>query len=89
MKFLIDTHCWLWFLLSPEKLNKDARKLLQDPEHGIYLSAASAWEIVIKYDLGKLELPLEPSEYIPRRLEALGHESLPPERRLRSSAASG
>ncbi len=37
----------------------------------------SAWEIVIKHDLGKLELPLEPAKYIPKRLEALGHESLP------------
>ncbi len=77
MRFLIDTHCWLWYLLSPEKLNEDTRELLQNPEHEIYLSAASAWEIVIKHDLGKLELPLKPTEYIPKRLEALGHESLP------------
>ncbi len=76
MKLLIDTHCWLWYLLSPEKLKLRIRELLQDLEHEICLSAASAWEIVIKYDLGKLELPLKPTEYIPSRLAALGHASL-------------
>lgn len=77
MRLLLDTHCWLWYLLSPPKLNQVSRQLLQDPEQEIYLSAASVWEIVIKYDLGQLELPLAPTEYIPKRLEALGHKSLP------------
>jgi PIN domain nuclease of toxin-antitoxin system len=77
LKLLVDTHCWLWYLLSPEKLNSSARELLQDREHDFYLSTASAWEIVIKYDLGKLEIPLKPTEYIPKRLAILDHFSLP------------
>ncbi len=77
MRLLIDTHCWLWFLLAPQKLNHAACQLLQEPEHEIYLSAASAWEIVIKFGLGKLEIPLTPTKYIPQRLAALGHTSLP------------
>ncbi len=77
MKLLLDTHCWLWYLLSPDKLNQPARELLQEPNHDVYLSAASAWEIVIKYDLGKLELPLKPNDYVPNRLAASGHSSLP------------
>lgn len=81
MRILVDTHCWLWCLLSPEKLNRESGTILQDPENEIYLSAASAWEIVIKYRLGKLEIPLKPSEYIPARLTALGHSSLPIEQK--------
>ena len=77
MRLLVDTHCWLWYLLSPERLNTSAREHLQNPAHQIYFSAASAWEIVIKYGLGKLKLPLSPRQYIPSRLAALGHESLP------------
>lgn len=48
-----------------------------DPGNEIYFSAASAWEIVVKFALGKLELPLPPTEYIPSRLARLGHQSLP------------
>jgi PIN domain nuclease of toxin-antitoxin system len=34
--------------------------LLGSPDNELLLSAASAWEIAIKYALGKLPLPLPP-----------------------------
>lgn len=77
MRLLLDTHCWLWYLLEPERLNSDTRDLLRETANEVYLSAASAWEIVIKFGIGKLELPLSPTEYIPSRLATLGHRSLP------------
>ena len=77
MRLLVDTHCWLWFLLAPEKLNDAGRAALADPESLVYFSVASSWEIVVKFALGKLDLPEPPSRYIPKRLEALGNESLP------------
>ena len=77
MRLLLDTHCWLWYLLEPERLNPGAREILRDPENEIFFSAASAWEIVIKYDLGRLTLPVPPSDYIPDRLTELGHRILP------------
>jgi PIN domain nuclease of toxin-antitoxin system len=77
LRLLVDTHCWLWFLLSPEKLNPASQEALSGSDHSIYFSAASAWEIVIKAALGKLELPLPASQYIPDRLSQLGHQSLP------------
>lgn len=77
MRILVDTHCWLWYLLAPEKLNAGSRALLNDADNTIFFSAASAWEIVIKAALGKLEIPLAPSLYIPDRLALLGHLSLP------------
>jgi PIN domain nuclease of toxin-antitoxin system len=50
---------------------------LRNPKNEIFFSVASTWEIVVKFSLGKLELPLPPSEYIPARLETLGHQVLP------------
>lgn len=77
MKILLDTHCWLWYLLSPERLNRSAQDILRDPNNDVFLSVGSSWEIVIKTGLGKLSLPLPATEYIPDRLKALGHQSLP------------
>jgi PIN domain nuclease of toxin-antitoxin system len=77
VRLLLDTHCWLWYLLNPEKLNAQITEILRDPGNEVYLSAASTWEIVIKFGLGKLELPLPPSEYVPSRLTMLGHQTLP------------
>jgi PIN domain nuclease of toxin-antitoxin system len=43
----------------------------------LFLSSASAWEIVIKVRLGKLDLPEPPETYIPSRLTMNRFESLP------------
>lgn len=77
MKILIDTHCWLWWFLDPERLNSESRKLIASRHNEIFLSAVSSWEIVIKVGLGKLTLPLPPKEYIPSRLAKQGMSSLP------------
>lgn len=77
MRLLLDTHCWLWYLLTPEKLNPEAQEILRDPDNEVFFSTASAWEIVVKFALGKLDLPQPPSEYVPDRLEVLGYQELP------------
>lgn len=81
MRILLDTHCWLWMQVAPKRLAADVRELLADPEHRLYLSAASSWEIAVKWALGKLPLPASPVEYVPARLERQGVEGLPVEHR--------
>jgi PIN domain nuclease of toxin-antitoxin system len=65
---LLDTQVWLWSLVSPERLNREARQIIAARGNRLYLSAASAWEIAIKYALGKLPLPQPPSAFVPPRL---------------------
>ncbi|MDX2029303.1 MAG: type II toxin-antitoxin system VapC family toxin [Blastocatellia bacterium] len=77
MRILIDTHCWLWSLTAPERLSARAQEIFADPENTIYLSAASSWEMAIKYQLGKLPLPEAPETYVPGRMLAQGIEALP------------
>lgn len=77
MKFLIDTECWLWWLLEPERLNPKALELIASRDHVIYFSAASSWEISIKCRLGKLRLPEEPATYVPSRLHQESMVALP------------
>jgi PIN domain nuclease of toxin-antitoxin system len=54
--FLIDTHVLLWLDKEPEKLSEHILGLLRDPQHVVYCSAASLWEIAIKQNVGKLRL---------------------------------
>lgn len=77
MRFLLDTHVWLWTLTAPERLDRDTRRLLEDPANQLLLSAASCWEIAIKYRLGKLALPESPARFIPPRLVRDGITELP------------
>ena len=94
MRVLLDTQCWLWMQTEPDRFSSETRRLLLDPSNELFLSAASSWEIAIKYALGKLPLPEPPSTYVPSRMQssgviglaiehahALHVESLPPHHR--------
>jgi PIN domain nuclease of toxin-antitoxin system len=72
MKYLLDTSVWLWSLTASERINKKARQLLASGGEELYLSAASSWEISIKWALGRLPLPEPPSSYVPKRMAAQG-----------------
>jgi PIN domain nuclease of toxin-antitoxin system len=73
---LVDTHVWLWLNGSVERLSPQALTLLSSPQTEVYLSAASSWEIGIKFAADRLILPLPPEEYLPSRLEVNGIRSL-------------
>jgi PIN domain nuclease of toxin-antitoxin system len=70
MRILLDTHVFLWYISADPQLPFTFRDAIRDPANEVYLSAASVWEAVIKYDLGKLPLPEAPAEYLPRQREA-------------------
>lgn len=71
MRVLLDTQCWLWMALAPDRFSSRSRRLVEDRRNLLYLSAASAWEIAIKHGLGKLRLPGDPETYVPARMAAL------------------
>lgn len=77
MRYLLDTQSWLWIQVAPERLNHDTIVLLEDPSAEFLLSAASSWEISIKYALGKLPLPAAPKDYVPDRMRSSGVIGLP------------
>ena len=51
---LLDTHALLWALVEPGKLSPAAVEVIEDPQNTVVVSSASAWEIAIKYQLGRL-----------------------------------
>jgi PIN domain nuclease of toxin-antitoxin system len=55
VKVLLDTHTLLWWLDGGKKLSQRARQTIQNQETIVFVSAASAWEISIKSQMGKLE----------------------------------
>jgi len=55
--FLVDTHALLWALGEPSKLSSRAAALIGDEENRLLVSVATLWELSIKQNVGKLELP--------------------------------
>lgn len=62
--------------MTPDRLSAAAVDALADASNEVYVSAAVAWEIVIKQGLGKLSLPVPAAQYVSERLAAVGHRPL-------------
>lgn len=56
MKYLLDTHAFLWMLSADERLSQTAADLILDPTAELCFSMASYWEICIKQSINKIEL---------------------------------
>ncbi|GAB4426752.1 MAG: type II toxin-antitoxin system VapC family toxin [Anaerolineae bacterium] len=76
MKFLLDTHTFLWFANDSQQLSLEAKNLIES-DVDLLLSVASLWEIAIKTSLGKLTLPDDYDKFIPQQIALNDVEILP------------
>ena len=77
MNLLLDTHALIWFLEDDPMLGAKAREAIEEPSNGRWVSLASGWEMAIKSQLGKLDLPRPFEVLFPGVLESLGFSVLP------------
>jgi len=77
IKYLLDTHTLLWAARDNAKLGNHALEIIEDINTPLFVSAVSAYEIMYKYQLGKLP----EYEYIAENyfdmLDELGVNELP------------
>lgn len=67
MKILLDTHIFLWFIENNNRLSAQWRVEIENPDNQVYLSVASVWECIIKYQIGKLNFPESPEVYLTKK----------------------
>jgi PIN domain nuclease of toxin-antitoxin system len=72
LRLLIDTQAFLWWVMQDPQLSTVGAQLISEPANEIVVSAVVPWEIAIKWKLGKLILPAQPSIYVPDRMRAFG-----------------
>lgn len=70
MRLLLDTHAFLWYITNDPKLPRHAFNAIREKSNDAYLSVVSLWEILVKYQSGKLALPAPADEYLETRRSA-------------------
>lgn len=63
MNILLDTHVAYWCLYAPSNLPDNIRKMLDDENNDLYVSAISVWEIGHKHLKKEKEMPTSGSEF--------------------------
>lgn len=66
MKYLLDTHAWLWWHMNPRKLGRRAKSLISSPDRydELLLSAISPWEFAKLLEKGRLGISCDPEEWM-------------------------
>lgn len=77
MSYLLDTCTFLWWSLNPELLSDRILNIISDQTNKIYVSSASCWEIVIKYNINRLEIPTSPDTFIIDEIQENSFSVLP------------
>ncbi len=65
MRLLLDTHIALWAITDHPRLSAKARRLIEDPDNEITISAVTIWEIAIEHALargGPNDMPISGAE---------------------------
>jgi len=64
VNLLLDTHVWLWSVLSPKRISPKARKLLLSAESELWLSPISAWEALMLAECGRLAIRDDAGDWV-------------------------
>jgi PIN domain nuclease of toxin-antitoxin system len=77
VRVLLDTHALLWWMIDSPELSDKAREAIRSRNNEVLVSAASIWEIAIKYRLGRLPEADRFVHSVEPILEALDFKGLP------------
>lgn len=72
MRLLLDTHTLLWYDTDASQLSSRVLSLTQKRANEVYVSSLSAWELAIKWKIGRLPLARSLVEDFRGSLEAYG-----------------
>ncbi len=75
MKYILDTHAFLWYLLGNTNISIKVKNII-DSKENLYFSMVSLWEIAIKINIGKLQIN-RPIEYLSKELQYMNTSILP------------
>jgi len=64
LKFLLDTHIWIWSLTDTGRLKQDVKSALADPGNELWLSSVSVWEFLVLVRKRRLRVVGDPENWL-------------------------
>lgn len=59
MNLLLDTQVLVWSIIDLGRFTERSRAAISNRENGVWVSSISLWEIEIKSQIGKLQMPVK------------------------------
>jgi PIN domain nuclease of toxin-antitoxin system len=64
MNLLLDTHIWVWSVLTPERLKPKVAKALESVDNELWISPVSIWEVLVLSRKKRLQLQPDAEQWI-------------------------
>jgi len=77
MRYLLDTHTFIWAISDKEKLSLDTNQILNNTKNSIFVSAVTFWEISLKLSINKLKASGDLDTDLPKTCVKMGFQLLP------------
>lgn len=79
MRYLLDTHVWIWWHIAPDRLSPSVAALLSTPseEDELLLSAISPWEFAKLMEKKRLTLNIDPEIWLEKAMAMPGLRLVP------------
>ena len=71
MKYLLDTHIWIWSFTQASRLSSRVAKVLADSQNELWLSPVSVWELTILCRKGRIQVHPDVSTWVRRSMSDL------------------
>ena len=68
MRFLLDTHTFIWFVTDSPRLSDRVKQIIENDYNQKLLSPASIWEMAIKHSMGKLNFATPCPQFIEQQI---------------------
>lgn len=71
IKFLLDTHTWIWWHMRPRNLSRKVLELIENIENydEMLLSAISLWEFSKLLEKGRIGISINPEDWVHTALD--------------------
>jgi PIN domain nuclease of toxin-antitoxin system len=70
VRLLLDTHIWLWSLLSPDRLSRRVCDAITAPANELWLSPISVWESILLIERGRVQVEGDSGAWVEQMLHA-------------------
>lgn len=77
MRYLLDTHIWLWSVLTLDRVTTRVRNALQESTSDLWLSPLSIWEVLILSAKGRIQFKVPAADWVLTALNAAPMKEAP------------
>jgi PIN domain nuclease of toxin-antitoxin system len=64
VKYLLDTHIWIWLVSRPEKISEAVKNIMGNDSNEFFISSISFWEFIVLMEKGRITISKPLDEWI-------------------------